>query len=87
MVCIQARTIFCESQEFRLNAVMRFNHFTSAFEDESLRRMKPGKIGSATGVFREIRPKHDGCPIQMFHRFVEEATGLGFHNSRPSCLI
>jgi hypothetical protein len=61
----KARIILGQAEKFSLHAFMGLEHLADALKDESLRGVKSGEIGGASGILVETDAEHDSGALKM----------------------
>jgi hypothetical protein len=80
---VDARVVLHQPTKLALNAGMGFVDTPAGFEDQGLRRMKPGHIGG----FVAIDAEDIAGLIEQFARLFKEGVALALHKSMPSARI
>ncbi|HZU90429.1 MAG TPA: hypothetical protein VE993_14345 [Stellaceae bacterium] len=85
---VNAGIVFHQPAKLALHTGMSFVNAPGGFEDESLRRMKPGKIRRAAGRFgKTAKFEHSVGLGQKLSRLIQKGAGLLLHRSMPSMRI
>ena len=84
---VDARVIPDQPAKFPLQTAMAFVGAPAAFEDQSLRRVKPGQIGNAPGLLIKMHTETRLGLVEQFACLVEISGGLLLHRSMPSIRI
>ena len=86
-IVLEARIILGQAEKFSLHAFMGLEHLADALKDESLRGVKSGEIGGASGILVETDAEHDSGALKMLPSLPKKPARFWRHRSIPSRLI